>query len=145
MLQVSKNRLANFVKIDRFIGKHISNWLNYNVINGMHSVINGMHTESIHKCHKCYANYVKFFSWINLIYEMGNINENKVRQQNRTEHTITHYPVARTFSNMEIIRPSSQVRHVEWHVELHLQILSPQDKERKKRQTEKWLWLNQAK
>ena len=58
---------------------------------------------------------------------MGNINQYRCRQGNRIEHTITHYPVPRTFSDMEIIRPSSQVSHVERHVELHLQFYHPRE------------------
>uniref|UniRef100_A0A7C8YSD5 Uncharacterized protein n=2 Tax=Opuntia streptacantha TaxID=393608 RepID=A0A7C8YSD5_OPUST len=38
-------------------------------------------------------------------------------------HNITHYPVPRTFSDMEIIRPSSQVSHVERHVESFSQMI----------------------
>lgn len=45
---------------------------------------------------------------------MGHVG--KVRKAR--EHTITHDPVSRTFGDMEVVRPSSQVGHVEGHVEL---------------------------
>lgn len=37
----------------------------------------------------------------------------------RKRLTVTHNPIARGLGNMEVVRPTGQVRHVEGHVELH--------------------------
>lgn len=43
----------------------------------------------------------------------------KFESKIRRELTITHDSVTRTFSNVEIIRPSCQVGHIEGHVKLY--------------------------
>lgn len=37
----------------------------------------------------------------------------------RKRLTVTHDPIAGGFGDMEVVRPTGQVRHVEGHVELH--------------------------